>query len=212
VGDEVDGFATSASGGVTGAAVASGNATGGGSTSGGVTGGGAAGGDVPGGGGASGDVIGGGGASGDVTGGGPACEDVTGGGAASGDVPGGRAAGRREAAGAAASDGVTEGHDVPPDVLNGVVHWLVKGQYDPVTELDGFRRRALVGARWCRNDGCEVVGHLKDFKVCPQCKTSRYCGDVCQKQDWTTGGHKETCGTSAASKPFTKCSIASVHQ
>ena len=46
--------------------------------------------------------------------------------------------------------------------------------------------------------GCEVVGHLKDFKVCPQCKTARYCGDACQKQDWTTGGHKKTCGTYAA--------------
>jgi hypothetical protein len=29
----------------------------------------------------------------------------------------------------------------------------------------------------------------------PQCKTARYCGDACQKQDWTTGGHKEKCGT-----------------
>jgi len=39
-----------------------------------------------------------------------------------------------------------------------------------------------------------VVGLLKEFKVCPQCKTARYCCDACQKQDWTTGGHKATCG------------------
>jgi len=53
----------------------------------------------------------------------------------------------------------------------------------------------LKGAKYCCNDGCEVVGHLKDFKVCPQCKTARYCGGACQKEDWTTGGHKTTCGT-----------------
>ena len=29
----------------------------------------------------------------------------------------------REAAGVAASAGVAEGHDVPPDVLTSVVHW-----------------------------------------------------------------------------------------
>jgi hypothetical protein len=42
---------------------------------------------------------------------------------------------------------------------------------------------------------CEVVGHLKEFKVCPRCKTARYCGDACQKQDWNAGGHKDKCGT-----------------
>jgi hypothetical protein len=40
-----------------------------------------------------------------------------------------------------------------------------------------------------------VIGHLKEFKVCPQCKTARYCGDACQKLDWHSGGHKATCGT-----------------
>ena len=44
-----------------------------------------------------------------------------------------------------------------------------------------------------------VVGLLKEFKVCPQCKTARYCGESCQKQDWNAGGHKTTCGTSAYS-------------
>ena len=58
---------------------------------------------------------------------------------------------------------------------------------------------ALVGAKYCQNDGCTVVGHLKDFKVCPQCKIARYCGAACQKQDWTTGGHKAACGTSERS-------------
>ena len=72
-----------------------------------------------------------------------------------------------------------------------------KGGHDPVAELDMLRSMALHGAKYCRNDGCEVVGHLKEFKVCPKCKTVRYCGAACQKQDWTTGGHKEKCGTSA---------------
>ena len=100
-----------------------------------------------------------------------------------------------EAAGAATSAGVTEGHVVPPDVLTSVVHWSRKGGHNPVPVLDALRRRALEGAAYCRNDGCGVVGHLKDFKVCPQCKTARYCGAACQKADWTTGGHKATCGT-----------------
>ena len=55
-------------------------------------------------------------------------------------------------------------------------------------------RIALNGSRYCYNHMCTVVGHLKDFKVCPQCKTARYCSDACQKQDWITGGHKATCG------------------
>jgi hypothetical protein len=83
-----------------------------------------------------------------------------------------------EAGGVATPVGVMEGHDVAPDVLSGVVHWLRKGcttgQYDPLEELDGFRIRALEGSNYCHNNGCEVVGRLKDFKVCPQCKAARY--------------------------------------
>ena len=113
-----------------------------------------------------------------------------------GDEPYAREVGHvGEAAGAASPAGVTEGHDVPPDVLTGVLHWLRKGGYNPVHYIETLRRRSLEGAKYCFNDGCEVVGHLKDFKVCPQCKTARYCGEACQKQDWTTGGHKEKCGT-----------------
>jgi TPR repeat protein len=113
------------------------------------------------------------------------------------DLPYAREAGHVvEAAGVDASAGVTEGHDVPPDVLNGVVHWLHNGGHNVESELGMCLRRALVGAKYCHNEGCEVGGLLKDFKVCPQCKTARYCGDACQKQDWTTGGHKE-CGTFA---------------
>ena len=102
-----------------------------------------------------------------------------------------------EAAGVATSAGVTEGHDVPLDVMIGVLHWLQKGGHNTVDKLVYFRRSALEGAKYCHNDGCEVVGHLKEFKVCPQCKTARYCGDACQKLDWNAGGHKETCGTTA---------------
>jgi hypothetical protein len=98
-----------------------------------------------------------------------------------------------EAAGVAAPAGVMEGHDVPPDVLTSVVHWLRIGGLNIVDlPLAEFRIEALDGAKYCGNDGCEVVGLLKDFKVCPQCKTARY---ACQKADWTTGGHKATCGT-----------------
>jgi TPR repeat protein len=101
-----------------------------------------------------------------------------------------------EAAGVASSAGVIRGHDVPPDVLTSVVHWLRRGRY-PLDHIDVFRRQALEGGKYCHNEGCEVVGQLKDFKVCPQCKTARYCGDACQKQDWNAGGHKGTCGKSA---------------
>jgi len=104
-----------------------------------------------------------------------------------------------EAAGVATWAGVMGGHDIPPDVLTGVVHWLRNGEHDPAYGLNGFRRMALEGCKHCYNAGCEVVGPLKDFKVCPQCKTARYCGAACQKQDWNAGGHKDTCGTTAAS-------------
>ena len=83
-----------------------------------------------------------------------------------------------EAAGGATPAGIVEGHDVPPDVLTGVSHWLQKGGHNTVDRLDEFRRGAVEGAIYCWNDGCEVVGHLKDFMVCPQCKTARYCGDA----------------------------------
>ena len=104
------------------------------------------------------------------------------------------------------SAGGTEGHDVPPEVLIGVVYWLKKGGHSVAT-LNDIRRLVLEGAKFCHNETCEVVGQLKDFKVCPQCKTVRYCGAVCQKQDWTTGGHKDKCGTfnqqGTSSKSFT---------
>jgi TPR repeat protein len=103
-----------------------------------------------------------------------------------------------DAAGSTSSAGVMEGHDVPPDVLTGVVHWLRKGGHDLVVHLNVYRRAALERLQYCYNDGCEVVGHWRDFKVCPQCKTARYCGDACQTQDWTAGGHKATCGTFAS--------------
>jgi TPR repeat protein len=44
-----------------------------------------------------------------------------------------------EAAGVATSAGVIEGHDVPPQVMTSVLHWLRKSGYDPVGHLEGFR-------------------------------------------------------------------------
>jgi len=103
-----------------------------------------------------------------------------------------------EAAGVAASAGILEGHDVPSDVLTDVVYWLQKGGHNLLQALEEFRRKVLEGGEYCHNEGCEVVGHRKDFKFCPQCKTAMYCGAACQKQAWTAGGHKEKCGTTAA--------------
>jgi hypothetical protein len=100
-----------------------------------------------------------------------------------------------EAAGVAPSAGIMEGHDVPPDVLVDVVYWLQKGGVTPTPMLFVLQRSALEGANCCVNEGCEVVGHMKDLKVCPQCRVARYCGAACQKEDWTTGGHKTRCGT-----------------
>jgi hypothetical protein len=99
-----------------------------------------------------------------------------------------------EAAGVTPSAEGMEGHDVPPDVMTGVLHWVVKGGYDPIAGLEELLRRAEEGSKYCSNNGCEVAGHWKDFKACPQCKTARYCGAACQKEHWTTGGHKEKCG------------------
>jgi hypothetical protein len=87
---------------------------------------------------------------------------------------------------------IMAGHDVPPDVLTSILYWLRKGcASDGVRsdcgsvseELERCRKTTLEGSNYCCNDGCEVVGVLKDFKVCPQCKTARYCGAVCQKKD-----------------------------
>jgi hypothetical protein len=100
------------------------------------------------------------------------------------------------AAGVAALAVVMEGHDVPPDVLTSVVYWLRHGGHDLVHKLGAYRTLALEGGKFCYNEGCEVVGQMKDFKVCPQCKTARYCCAACQTQDWTAGGHKATCGIS----------------
>jgi TPR repeat protein len=105
-----------------------------------------------------------------------------------------------EATGVAMSATDMEGHDnVPPEVLTSVVHWLrkgcVTGPHTPLYYLEGFRRAVVEGAPYCDNDGCDVVGLLKEFKPCPLCKTARYCSDACQKQDWTAGEHKAKCGT-----------------
>jgi len=125
------------------------------------------------------------------------------------DTPYAREVGHVEEAAEPESAGVTEGHDVPPDVLIGMLHWLRKGGHDPVLELEVCRRKALEGGKYCHNDGCEIAGQLKDFKVCPQCKHTRYCGDACQKQDWTTGGHKEKCGTIGGTITFKNTTMSS---
>ena len=71
------------------------------------------------------------------------------------------------------------------------MQWLRKA-----AELGHAKANSQLAAKM----SAKVEGHLKDFKVCPQCKTARYCGDACQKQDWTAGGHRETCGTRYANK------------
>jgi len=54
---------------------------------------------------------------------------------------------------------------------------VADGGHNPIDErvVDMFCTIALEGAECCLNDGCEVVDHLKDFKLCPPCKTVRYC-------------------------------------
>jgi hypothetical protein len=86
----------------------------------------------------------------------------------------------------------------------------------PENRQAAFERQApghrLINARktgeHCSNSGCEVVGHLKDFKICPQCVIARYCGRECYVEDWNAGGHKETCGTVNAS--FARTGTAAV--
>ena len=65
--------------------------------------------------------------------------------------------------------------------MAGVFYWLWKGGHNPSAMLDEFRREALEGAKHCHSEGCEVVGLLKEFKVCPQCKTARYCGAAARR-------------------------------
>jgi TPR repeat protein len=69
------------------------------------------------------------------------------------DQPYAREVGRvGEATGVASFAEVMEGHDVPPDVLASVVHWLRKGGHD-LRELAGCRRRAMEGSKYCYNGG-----------------------------------------------------------
>jgi hypothetical protein len=111
------------------------------------------------------------------------------------DIPHAREVGHVEveATGVAMSAADVEGHDVPPEVLTSVVYWLRKGCVTggptPLDYLEEIRRAVVEGARYCVNDGCEVVGHLKDFKVCPQCKIARYCRWGCHSRvsDWLHG-------------------------
>jgi len=49
------------------------------------------------------------------------------------------------------------------------------GQYHPSDELNKFLIRALEGASYCCNDGCDVMGQRNDFHVCRRCKTARRC-------------------------------------
>jgi hypothetical protein len=99
-----------------------------------------------------------------------------------------------DAARVATSDVVTEGHDVPLDVLTSVVHWLLKGGYNPVDKLDGFRREALEGYAYCHNDGCQVVGLPKEFKVCPQYKTARRrVSEIGLECGWAQGDMPHSC-------------------
>jgi len=113
-----------------------------------------------------------------------------------GDEPYAREVGNvGEAAGVNTSAAVMEGHDVPPDVLTSVIYWVHRGEGNASKALEVYRGEAMKGGKHCRNDGCEVVGLLKEFKRCPQCRTTRYCGAICQNEDWIAGGHKETCGT-----------------
>jgi hypothetical protein len=79
-----------------------------------------------------------------------------------------------QAAEVATSVGVMERHDVSLDVMTGVLHWLRKGGHNPSVVIEKLRSIALEGAEYCHNDGCEVKGLLKEFKVCPQCKTAQY--------------------------------------
>jgi TPR repeat protein len=45
-----------------------------------------------------------------------------------------------EAAGVATSARVTDGHDIPPDVMTGVLHWLREGGHNPFDVLRRLRK------------------------------------------------------------------------
>ena len=97
-----------------------------------------------------------------------------------------------EVAGVPMSAGVMEGHNVPPDVLTSLMYWLHKGGRNAVTGLHVLRRRALEGSKYCRNEGCEVVGQLTDFKVCPRCKSARYCATRARNKTGLPGGTRKS--------------------
>lgn len=87
--------------------------------------------------------------------------------------------------------------DFPQDILTSVVYWLRKGgscEERHEGDFQFFRTIVTEGLAYCDNEGCEVVRLLQTFKVCPQCKTARFCCKECFEEHWTTGGHKTSCG------------------
>ena len=114
-----------------------------------------------------------------------------------GDQPYAREVGHvGEADGVATSAEVIEGHDVPPDVLTGVVHWLRKVGHNPVLKPTSFAEK-----RW---RGVTIATTAQGARLWANCRTSRFArcarppgtaGDACQKHDWNAGGRKTTCGT-----------------
>jgi TPR repeat protein len=104
-----------------------------------------------------------------------------------------------EVASALAELYIKDGHDIPKDVMTSILLWLHRGEVknDSVSQtLNAFKEASTVGSEFCYNDNCTVKGLLKQFKVCPNCRTAHYCSRACQKDDWVE--HKKVCGTFAA--------------
>jgi hypothetical protein len=62
-----------------------------------------------------------------------------------------------QAVSVATSDWLMERHDVPMEVLAGVLHWMRKGGHYPAIELDMLESEAREGAKHCCNQGCNVL-------------------------------------------------------
>ncbi|KAF7329182.1 MYND-type domain-containing protein [Mycena kentingensis (nom. inval.)] len=55
-------------------------------------------------------------------------------------------------------------------------------------EVEGMHWRAA-----CDNTSCATIRYKEQLRTCAGCKVRLYCSRNCQRCDWISGGHRETC-------------------
>ncbi|KAF7303409.1 MYND-type domain-containing protein [Mycena indigotica] len=83
--------------------------------------------------------------------------------------------------------------------------------FEKLDSIVSFRRRALLVYRTnahpamaqqaCSNPRCQVIAERHQLKRCSLCRAQFYCSKLCQKADWRSNGHRQTCSRLAKPSP-----------